>query len=463
MCSNGKSLRCAMARPVTETSTSCGQNSNVEYGCVEMQGWRKTMEDTHFATKNFCNNENLSFFAVYDGHGGSEVSRWLSVHMHRMVESFYRTSNGRIDEALTKAFLSVDDNLDTWCRDSEDDTDELDGECLLKQLREIKETRMFELCDSRSTSGGSSSDFGILDNRPSCAQRGRPSMRPSLSMSPASPVPVSEKKGLRPSLSEELIHCGNYSFGREYGWDVGSTACAAVVSKDKVYVANVGDSRCVLSKNGEAVDLSVDHKPNTPRERARIVAAGLDVEHGRVNGALGLSRALGDLKYKNNTRLCSTQQAVTAVPDVACVDLQPEHNFLVIASDGIFDVLSSQEVVEFVYDNLIRGGDTALEVAEKLVRHCLAPSCEGYHGGTGMDNSTVVIVDLRCRWKNQTKGSSDKNRSIESGFVECSKKRHLENKYAVAQKLNQKRTCLQQVGIPVPTMFRGRFSTSKPS
>jgi serine/threonine protein phosphatase PrpC len=386
--------------------------------------------------------------------------------MHRMVESFYRTSNGRIDEALTKAFLSVDDNLDTWCRDSEDDTDEMDRECLLKQLREIKETRMFELCDrTRSTSSGSSSDSGNLDSRPSCAQRGRPSMRPSLSMSPASPVPVSEKKGLRPSLSEELIHCGNYSFGREYGWDVGSTACAAVVSEDKVYVANVGDSRCVLSKNGEAVDLSVDHKPYTPRERARIVAAGLDVEHGRVNGALGLSRALGDLKYKNNSRLCSTQQAVTAVPDVACVDLQPEHNFLVIASDGIFDVLSSQEVVEFVYDNLIRGGNTALEVAEKLVRHCLAPSCEGYHGGTGMDNSTVVIVDLRCRWKNQTKVSFDKNRSIESGFVECSKKRHLENKYAAAQKWNQKRTCLQQVGIPVPfpAMFRERFSTSKPS
>jgi hypothetical protein len=67
MCS--KNLRSGLAQPVTETSTSWGRNEDVEYGCVEMQGWRKTMEDTHFATKNFCDDENLSFFAVYDGHG----------------------------------------------------------------------------------------------------------------------------------------------------------------------------------------------------------------------------------------------------------------------------------------------------------------------------------------------------------------------------------------------------------
>jgi protein phosphatase 1G len=454
-----------MSRPVTETSTSWGKNTNVEYGCVEMQGWRKTMEDTHCATNNFCDNENLSFFAVYDGHGGSEVSRWLSVHLHRMVESFYRTSNGRIEEALTKAFLSVDDNLDTWCRYSED-ADTMESECLLKKLQELKENRMCESSDltssvSSSISSCSSSDFGELGGRPSCAQPGRPSMRPSLSMSPASPVPACEKKGLRPSLSEELIHCSNYSFGREYGWDVGSTACAAVVSEDRVYVANVGDSRCVLSKNGEAVDLSIDHKPNTPRERARIEAAGLDVEDGRVNGALNLSRALGDLRFKNNSRLCSTQQAVTAVPDIACVDLKPEHDFLVIASDGIFDVLSSQEVVEFVRENLIHRGDPVLEVAEKIVRHCLAPSCEGYRGGTGMDNSTVVIVDLRCRWQRKVLDSQDRNMTFGSEFVEDPKKRFLDSKF----ESNKKQTFSPQerTAPPIPSMFRERFPTTKPS
>jgi len=72
MCS--RNLRSPMLNPVTESSTSYGKSKVIEYGCVEMQGWRKTMEDTHFATNNFCEDETLSFFAVYDGHGGSEVS-----------------------------------------------------------------------------------------------------------------------------------------------------------------------------------------------------------------------------------------------------------------------------------------------------------------------------------------------------------------------------------------------------
>jgi len=429
------------------------------------------MEDTHFATKNFCDDENLSFFAVYDGHGGSEVSRWLSVHLHRMVESFYRTSGGRIDEALTKAFLSVDDNLDTWYRHTEDS--ETRTECLLEKLQEIKETRMCEASSlSSSISSCSSSDCGGIElgERPSLSQgrpglsqsQGRPSLRPSLSMSPASPVPVCEKKGLRPSLSEEIIHCGNYNHGREYGWDVGSTACAAVVSKDRVYVANVGDSRCVLSENGRAVDLSIDHKPNTPYERARIEAAGLDVEGGRVGGNLNLSRSLGDLRFKNNSRLCSTQQAVTAVPDVACVDLKPDHDFFVIASDGIFDVLSSQEVVEFVWQHLVHKGESVLDVAQKMVRHCCAPSSEGYHGGTGMDNSTVVIVDLRAGHQGMT--TPDNSGScFGSSFLDCPKKRLLESKYAFFQSANKKQTCSHQdaAAPSIPTMFRSRFPDSQ--
>ena len=111
---------------------------------------------------------------------------------------------------------------------------------------------------------------------------------------------------------------------------------------------------------------------------------------------LNLSRALGDLRFKNNSRLCSTQQAVTAVPDVACVELQPDHEFLVIASDGVFDVLNSKQVVDFVRSTLVLKKVPVLEVAEKLLRQCMAPGKEGWNGdGTGTDNATVVIVDLQ--------------------------------------------------------------------
>lgn len=59
-------------------------------------------------------------------------------------------------------------------------------------------------------------------------------------------------------------------------------------------MANAGDSRCVVSINGKAYDMSKDHKPEDERELNRIVAAGGNVSNGRVNGGLNLSRSLGN-------------------------------------------------------------------------------------------------------------------------------------------------------------------------
>ena len=63
----------------------------------------------------------------------------------------------------------------------------------------------------------------------------------------------------------------------------------------ELYVANAGDSRCVLSRAGKAIDMSVDHKPEDDIEQTRIKKAGGKVTpDGRVNGGLNLSRAIGE-------------------------------------------------------------------------------------------------------------------------------------------------------------------------
>merc|ERR1719310_1132145 len=91
---------------------------------------------------------------------------------------------------------------------------------------------------------------------------------------------------------------------------MGTTAVVALVRHGKgaeVWVANAGDSRCVLAQKGKALDLSEDHKPILKAERARIKKAGgfvTDVDvGGRVDGNLSLSRALGDFAYKKNKKL----------------------------------------------------------------------------------------------------------------------------------------------------------------
>merc|ERR1719240_950762 len=144
------------------------------------------------------------------------------------------------------------------------------------------------------------------------------------------------------------------------------TICYVPTGSDSMLVANVGDSRAVLcqidSQNAltSAVDLTVDHKPNLPEERERIEKAGGQVVFDgffnyRVyssdgHGGLNMSRALGDTT--------SHEAGVTEVPeskmvpiDVHRVDLRPNAGSdicVIIATDGVWEFISSQEAAELV-------------------------------------------------------------------------------------------------------------------
>lgn len=71
----------------------------------------------------------------------------------------------------------------------------------------------------------------------------------------------------------------------------------------EIYCANAGDSRAIIAQGGKTYELSDDHKPDNEEELIRIEAAGFDVSDGRVSGKLSLSRAIGDLAYKQNQSL----------------------------------------------------------------------------------------------------------------------------------------------------------------
>lgn len=171
----------------------------------------------------------------------------------------------------------------------------------------------------------------------------------------------------------------------------GATAVVVLIKDDVIHCANVGDSRAVVSVCGEARPLSFDHKPANEKEAKRILAAGGWVEFNRVNGNLALSRALGDFVFKRNEAIPPEQQIVTAYPDVITENVTEDHEFVVLACDGIWDVLSNQEVVDFVRERLAENRDPQT-ICEELLTRCLAPDSQ--MGGVGCDNMTVVIVGL---------------------------------------------------------------------
>jgi len=188
----------------------------------------------------------------------------------------------------------------------------------------------------------------------------------------------------------------------EHEIQAGCTAVAALVRGRDLVVAWAGDSRGVLSRKGKAVPLSTDHKPNQERERSRITQAGGFVKnmggHYRVNGNLNLSRAIGDLKYKANQSIRPEEQIITANPDITQNVIGPEDEFMVLACDGIWDVMSNQEVVDFVRGRLrthagAMGHRALAQLASQLLDNCLATDPK-ITRGIGGDNMTAIIVQF---------------------------------------------------------------------
>lgn len=160
--------------------------------------------------------------------------------------------------------------------------------------------------------------------------------------------------------------------------DDGSTAVTAVVMGRKLSVANVGDSRAVLCRQGRAIQLSVDHKPNEITEKQRIEnLGGMVVWAGtwRVGGVLAVSRAFGDRPLKKYVR---------ADPYVRSEDITSDDEFLILASDGLWDVVNNEEAVQLVRECFQNQHNTPQKAAELL-------SDTALHRGSNDNISSVII------------------------------------------------------------------------
>jgi len=175
----------------------------------------------------------------------------------------------------------------------------------------------------------------------------------------------------------------------------------------RVFCANAGDSRAILSRAGCVVALSEDHKPENPGETARITKAGGFVQQmpggARVQGDLNLSRAIGDLRYKKPDTVPPEEQIVTAFPEVRTFPLTSEDEFMVLGCDGIWERTGNQEMVDYVRPRIAtmeNGTGCSLskicgEICDKGLCPSMDPSQNEAFDGTGCDNMTVMIVQLK--------------------------------------------------------------------
>jgi protein phosphatase 1B len=164
----------------------------------------------------------------------------------------------------------------------------------------------------------------------------------------------------------------------------GTTAVCALITEKYLVIANCGDSRGVCCVNGKPALVTLDHKPSNDPERERIQNAGGSVVIQRVNGSLAVSRALGDFEYKNVEGKGPTEQLVSPEPEFFIKPILPEQDeFLVLACDGVWDVMSNEDICNFVSARL-KITDNLETVANEVIDTCL------YKGSR--DNMSIIII-----------------------------------------------------------------------
>lgn len=263
---------------------------------VSLIGKRPQNEDKHITVVNIDGNDttqaNINYYAVYDGHGGKFVSKFLFDNLHKCF------IDKRVQYPLKKGFVKK--IYDYWQK-------------ILK-----------------------------VDYKDNATNTG--------------------------STCLVVIHYRNDN-------------------SDFLNILNTGDSRCVLCRNNIAIPLTKDNKPHWPEEYARIKKLGGHVVKDEYDDwricDLSVSRAFGDF---------SAEPYVTCTPDYYKYKLSGTDKFLIIACDGLWDVMSNQDAVNFVLDlcfdmNTGQLVNEKFNVAKRLAEYAINEK-------KSSDNVTIIIAFL---------------------------------------------------------------------
>jgi len=307
-------------KPKKEKESESGEGNGLRFALCSMQGWRVEMEDAHAIRIDLGPVlKKCSYFAVFDGHAGDFVSNYISENLIDTILELWLSSKGSA-EGMNKV------NSEKTVSDKDTDT--------LCQLADSTELDRFK---------------------------------------------ANIKEGFL-KIDSNMRNHPKFLSGEERS---GTTAVTAFITPETIIFANCGDSRGVLASNKNVRFGTYDHKPCNEEEKKRIENAGGSVMIRRVNGSLAVSRALGDYDYKNVSGLPPTEQLVSAEPDLSVMERSSDDEFLILACDGVWDVMTNEEVVSYIHSRLLLSEDLK-KVCEELLETCLAKGSR--------DNMSVILI-----------------------------------------------------------------------
>ncbi|KAI8972194.1 phosphatase 2C-like domain-containing protein [Trametes punicea] len=323
------------------------------------------MEDAHSIVVPFGGIRGQGFFAIFDGHAGKQAAEWCGQNFALcLLKALRKHKNASIPDVLNQTFHDVDMNLSKL---SEESDGKMHSGCTavtaFLRLEDENGGQSFLPHDFESltsTISGVSNDEGDGKGEPSKQSTSSKLMHAIKSLGGVSSHSA-------PSADTEDPNNSNQSPLPE------KTIVPPANVRRVLYCANAGDARGVLCRSGRAVRLTYDHKGSDKQEAKRITDAGGFVMSGRVNGVLAVTRSLGDSSMK---------EFVVGSPYTTETELSEEDEFLILACDGLWDVVSDQAAVD-----LVRGIADPRKAAEELLDHA--------YRNYSSDNVTVLVVRFR--------------------------------------------------------------------
>lgn len=335
-----------------------------------------------------CSCDTLHFFGVYDGHGGDEAAQHCATRLHHHLSEALSQLNIKWSCGYHRSSCAQHNNDSgngqTWgassckgneCNGMAGDSQGLDlqkGSC--DGTESSNNSAEAEL-DRSETSSNNSEDSAQTTSRcdSGCRSDG-----------------ITTKVT---ALLEEALRNSFLNTDAEFSSDcsaamVGSTAVVALVGRKKIWVANCGDSRAILCRSGKAYQLTDDHKPEREDEAERVEKAGGQVLYWnghRVMGVLAMSRAIGDHGLR---------PYVIPEPEITVVCRHDDDEFMLLASDGLWDVMSNQEATNLALRCLKRAREkgASRKAAARIAASVLTKAAVDRGS---KDNVTAIIIDLK--------------------------------------------------------------------
>ncbi|KAI9509730.1 protein serine/threonine phosphatase 2C [Russula earlei] len=353
-----------------------------EFGVMDEKGPRRTMEDAHSYVFDYDGVHGQGFFAVFDGHAGREAADWCGKNFHEyMLSTLQANPEASVPDIYNQTFHKVDTSLS---KISEDSQGKMHSGCTAVaafiRIEDAKGRQSFRnALNSSSTNptpgkdapgtepdDSTSANGEASDDQSKASSQSRPT-KPLKRFSQSRRSQSSTSRSLLPSTSsvDKVSQSGAPTFPQQ--------PLPGPPLRRVLYVANAGDARGVLCRKGRALRLTYDHKGTDKQEAKRIMDSGGFVMSGRVNGVLAVTRSLGDSSMK---------EFVVGAPYTTETELSEDDEMLILACDGIWDVLDDETACQ-----LVRAISDPQQAAKTLVQ-------EATHRYTN-DNITVMVIRLK--------------------------------------------------------------------